>query len=250
MQKQLHERLRELLCCLMFVSLVPAAVAGDSTPGWVPEGFEPVFAENFSRPDAIEQFVFSSPGDWKRVKDGERYALDQGKGGEGYNPPHRSPTNIGLIRDLQFGSFILDFYVKYTGREYNHQDACVFFNVEDPANYYYVHIGATRDPHAYQIFNVNDQPRTAITRNQEGEKGHDWGARAWHHVRLIRNARKGHIAFYINDMEEPAMVAKDTTHTIGYIGFGSFDDQARFTNIRIWAPDVREQPCTFFQPKQ
>lgn len=235
---------------LMFVlSIQGSLAAGDSTPEWVPEGYKSVYAQDFFHPNSINDFVFSTPADWKRVRDGAYYALEQNKEGEEYDPPVVSPRNVGLINHLQFGSFALEYYVQQSGRKYPHRDACVFFNVEDPSNYYYVHIGAARDPRAYQIFNVDDKPRTPITRDQEGEIGHNWKQMKWHRVRLIRNAHDGTITFYINNMNEPAMVATDRSHTSGYIGFGSFDDQIRVRNIRIWAPEVKQKPADFFQSK-
>jgi hypothetical protein len=238
------------LFLLFAISITGPLTAGESSPDWVPKGFDLVYQENFTSPDSIDNFLFTSPGDWKRVKDGDRYALEQNKSGSSYDPPVRSPQNIGMINNLQVGSFILDFHVNQHGNVYPHQDACVFFNIEDPSNFYYVHIGAKRDNVAYQIHNVDDGPRTAITKNQDGDKGLDWSKQKWHHVRVIRNAKKGHIAIYINDMSEPAMLAKDTSHQMGYIGFGSFDDRARFTNIRIWAPEKKEVPADFYQPKK
>ncbi len=238
------------LFLLITISIQGTLTAKDAMPEWVPDGFELVYKQNFNKPDSIDQFVFTSPGDWKIVQVDDRTALEQNKNGEEYEPPVNSPKNIGMIDHFQFGSFILDFYVQQSGRKYDHRDACVFFNIEDPSNFYYVHIGAQRDDVAYQIHKVDDNPRTAITRNPDEEGGHNWESRKWHHVRLIRNAQKGHIAFYINNMKEPAMVARDTTHRMGYIGFGSFDDQARFTNIRIWAPEVQKQASSFFQSKK
>ncbi len=223
--------------------------AGNQMPDWVPEGFSLEYAQNFYQPDSIDDFAFSSPGDWKRVKVGDRFALEQGQGGDQYEPPHPSPHHIGLIRHLKFGSFILDFYVDYIGRTYGHADTCVFFNFADPANFYYAHIGADRDAKSHQIHIVDDSPRTPITKNPDREVNHDWDARTWHHIRLIRNARKGQIALFVNDMSEPDMLASDTTHQLGYIGFGSFDDKVRLTNIRIWAPQKKEEQANFFKGK-
>jgi hypothetical protein len=222
--------------------------AASYTPDYVPEGYKLQYSQHFNDPASIDDFVFSSPGDWKRVKDGSRYAIEQNKDGNSYDPPVRSPRNIGLIKNLKVGSFVLDYDVKQIGRDYGHADACVFYNFVDPANYYYTHIGESRDNHAHQTFIVDDSPRTAITANQKRGDGHDWDD-SWHHVRVVRDVEKGTIKVYINDMEEPAMRASDKTHKMGYIGFGSFDDQARFKNISVYAPKASREPAEFFEGK-
>ena len=38
---------------------------------------------------------------------------------------------------------------------------------QDPARFYYVHLGEKPDPHSSQVFIVNDAPRTAITMTVE-----------------------------------------------------------------------------------
>ncbi len=222
-----------------------ATGGGDKKPSHVPDDYSLQFQENFSSSDSVNRFVFSSPGDWKRTKKGKRFALEQTKDGKPYKPPHKSPKNIGLINGLAFKSFVLDFDVHQHGRTYDHRDACVFFNFVDPTNYYYTHLGAKRDQQAYQIFIVDDSPRKRITSDPLPPGGVDWESQTWHHVRVIRNGETGKTKVYINNMKTPAMVATDKTHGYGHIGFGSFDDQAMFTNIRIYAPTVREDSASF-----
>ncbi len=242
---------RFLSSLFLFVLLMTgcATSGGEETPSFVPDGYTLRYQQDFSEPDSIDGFVFSSPGDWKRIKEGDRYALEQSKAGDAYNPPHKSPKNIGLIDRLTFNSFVLTFDVHQHGRKYNHRDACVFFNFVDPTNYYYTHLGANRDPHAFQIFTVDDSPREAITNDPLPPGGVDWDKKKWHSVRVVRNADTGRIKVFINDMSSPAMVAKSSTHGYGHIGFGSFDDQAMFTNIRVYAPAVNKRRAEFFEGK-
>jgi len=246
----IRKTLRRSFLSLMFcgVLLVVGCASGGSqekTPSYVPDGYSLQFQEDFSDADSIDSFVFSSPGDWKRVKKGDRFALEQNKSGDEYNPPHKSPTNIGLIDGMAFDSFVLEFDVNQHGRKYDHRDACVFFNFVDPTNYYYAHLGATRDQHAYQIFIVDDKPRTRITSDPTPPGGVDWAKKTWHSVRVVRGGDSGRIEVYVNDMSEPAMVATDTSHGAGHLGFGSFDDQAMFTNIRVYAPSVEKRDASF-----
>ena len=39
---------------------------------------------------------------------------------------------------------------------------------------------------------------------------------------------------YFDDMETPIMTAHDKTFTWGQIGIGSFDDTARYSEVKLW----------------
>ena len=203
-----------------------------------------VFAEDFTDAASVDRFVFASPNHWKRVKVGDRYALEHTDAGSAYTPPHRSPHNIALLRTRQFGSFILEYEAQQTGKSYGHRDACVFFNFMDPANYYYTHIATKRDPHAHQIFIVDDAPRTMIT--QQGTSGFDWKTTdSWHRIRVVRDLAAGRITVYVDDMSAPIMEATNNVHGMGSIGFGSFDDSGRVTNIRVYSNDSIQRETSF-----
>ncbi len=228
----------------------PVVQSSSSTPrDWVGKEGKLVFQEDFHDPASLSRFVFSSPANWQRIQVGERFALEHTDAGSAYQPAYRSPHNIALIAAHQFGSFALEFDAQQTGREYGHRDACVFFNFVDPTHYYYTHIATHSDPHAHQIFTVNDAPRTKIT--LAGTEGFDWGpVDSWHHVRILRDLDAGTIQVYVDNMETPIMQAKDQTHGWGYVGFGSFDDTGRVTNIRVYAAETKPQPAPFFAAKK
>ncbi|MCD6304390.1 MAG: hypothetical protein J7M21_05445, partial [Planctomycetes bacterium] len=112
------------------------------------------------------------------------------------------------------------------------------------SRYYYVHMATKADPHAHNVFIVNDKPRIKIaTRTTKGIK---WGQGKWHHVRLVRRVSDGKIEVYFDDMTRPIMEASDKTFPRGFIGFGSFDDVGRIDNVRIWGPKVEKAEGGFF----
>ncbi len=80
-----------------------------------------------------------------------------------YKPPHRSPFNIALLKDVLVGDFVLEARCRSTVKDYGHRDMCLFFGYQDPAHFYYVHLGKQTDDHANQIFIVNGAPRMKIS---------------------------------------------------------------------------------------
>ena len=148
-----------------------------------------------------------------------------------YEPPHRSPFNFSLIKDLNVGDLVLEARVRSTVEDYPHRDVCVFFGYQDPAHFYYVHFGKKTDDHANQVFIVNGEPRKKIsTKTTEGTNWDD----DWHHVKVVRHVSDGTIEVYFDDVKKSVMTAKDKTFTWGRVGIGSFDDTADWADVRIY----------------
>ncbi|MBX7166198.1 MAG: hypothetical protein K1X74_07600 [Pirellulales bacterium] len=153
-----------------------------------------------------------------------------------YQPPHRSPVNISLLKDVAPGDFELTVRVHTTARSYGHRDMCLFFGYQDPAHFYYVHFGQRADEHANQIFIVNDAPRKMIS--QTSNPGTPW-TEDWHRLKLVRRVADGTIAVYFDDFDKPAMTAIDKTFLSGRIGLGSFDDTGEFDDLELRGAPAR-----------
>lgn len=147
-----------------------------------------------------------------------------------YRPPHRSPLLIALLKDVYVSDFDLRLRVKSTHPDYGHRDACIVFGYQDPAHFYYVHLGKQMDDHANQIFIVNDAPRVKISTKTTA--GTPWDDQ-WHDVRIVRRTEDGTIAVYFDDMENPVMTAEDKHFLWGQIGLGSFDDTTAWDNVTL-----------------
>jgi hypothetical protein len=209
--------------------------AGCFVVGMLPEGLsaaEPdklpkLMHEDFE--DGAKRWQPTDAAAWKVEKSGEGHVYSQIAQSK-YKPPHRSPHNISLLRDVEVGDFVLDAKVHSTARDYPHRSVCLFFGYQDPAHFYYVHLGQRMDDHANQIFIVNDAPRTKIsTRTTPGTPWDD----QWHDVRIVRKVADGTIEIYFDDMETPVMTAKDKTFLQGRIGLGSFDDSGQWDEITL-----------------
>ncbi len=147
-----------------------------------------------------------------------------------YKPPHRSPVNFALLKDVVVSDFVLEAHLQSTVKDYDHRSMVMVFGYQDPAHFYYVHFGKKTDDHANQIFIVNGAPRTKIsTKTTPGTAWDD----AWHRVKIVRGLAEGNIAIYFDDLEHPVMMATDKTFAWGQIGIGAFDDLGNFDDVTL-----------------
>ena len=147
-----------------------------------------------------------------------------------FKPPHRSPVNFALLKDVIVSDFVLEAQVQSTIKDYDHRDMVLVFGYQDPAHFYYVHFGKKTDDHANQIFIVNDAPRVKIS--TQTTPGTPWDDE-WHRLKVVRTVADGNTAVYFDDLDHPAMTATDKTFAWGQLGIGSFDDQGNYDNVVV-----------------
>lgn len=190
------------------------------------------FFEDFQ--NGIARWEMTDAKAWQATEDPAGNKVLALTGASEYAPPHRSPLNIALAKDTNFGSFDMTVRLKQTGREYGHRDLCLFFNYQDPAHFYYLHLATKADDHANSIFIVNDAPRLSIAETRTN--GTAWDDQ-FHTVRVRRDINSGKIEVFFDDMEKPIMTATDKNFIKGRVGVGSFDDVGEFDDIRVTALD-------------
>jgi hypothetical protein len=227
------------VCTLLAASSLRAADAPK-----LPAGYKLLYEQDFSKPDALKDFVFTDPSAWRLAKEKDRPALELHKQ-SAYKPEHRSPLNIALIADKVFGDFVLEVELLSTKKPYGHQDMCLFFGFTGPMGYYYNHIAVAADPNAHNVFIVNNAPRKNFAK--ETTKGITWGEREWHKIRAERDTQAGTYKVFFDDFSKPIMLAEDKTFLKGHIGFGSFDDVGMVTSIKIWGPSAEAKRADFFK---
>jgi len=230
------------LCALAVCGLLSASVANAraGTPR-----YPQVFFDNFESGTAANWEV-SDQNAW-------RIAHSESKGGSVLSQyrnskvktPYRSPFNRALIKEVTVGSFIFDVHLQSTKKDYPHRDLCLFFGYQDPAHFYYVHLGKRTDDHANNIFIVNGSARHKISTTTT--KGTNWDD-AWHRVRISRNVETGSIKVYFDDLQHPVMTATDKTFQWGQVGVGSFDDTGNFDDVSLFAETVN-RPKNNVAPK-
>ncbi len=191
--------------------------------------FQPSLSEDFE--SGLGRWELIDPNSWKIEEHGKGKSLAITQRKSEYEPEVRSPRHIALLKYIEAKSFELTFKVKSTKNTGNHRDCCVFFNYQDPTNFYYVHLGAKPDPASGQIMLVKNAPRKPLTENK---KNTPWSESDWHDVKLVRDFEKGTISVFFDNMETPHMQVKDKTFSSGRIGLGSFDDMDAFDDVKLW----------------
>jgi hypothetical protein len=216
-------RLAIAVFCLIFVLQTASA---DDLPLILKENFENGFA-CWQTTDAR-----GAEPSWKiiDIEPKGNHAL-RALGTSKYRPKYRSPFNIALLKNVEVTDFDITVRVQNTNKKAGaHRDLCIFWGYQDPNHFYYVHMGAKPDPHACQIFIVNNAPRTMITVDQA--KGTPWDDE-WHDVKVVRRVDDGTIEVFFDDMKKPYMTAKDKTLTWGQVGIGTFDDHGNFDDFEL-----------------
>jgi hypothetical protein len=194
-----------------------------------------VFEDDFEK--GADRWEPSDPKAWKILDTGKGKVYSQFQQSN-YKPPHRSPFNFSLVKDLQVSDFVFEARLQSTVKDYAHRDMCLFFGYQDAAHFYYVHLGKKTDDHANQIFIVNDAPRKKIsTKTTDGTNWDD----AWHNVKIVRKVEDGTIEVYFDDMKTPVMTATDRTFTWGRVGVGSFDDTGNWDDVKLRGVKVEKK---------
>ena len=221
------------LACLL---LTASCGTPPKAPGTDKSQWPVVYRQSFGTPQSVGDFEFTDAPRWKWHHEGDEHGMTL-LGNSNYKPPHRSPTSIALIKDLEVEDFELHVDLKQTGRNYGHRDMCLFFGFQSQERFYYTHLATSPDANAHNIFRVSHAARANIA--PVAKNGIDWGDNVWHHVRVERRVKEGVIRVYWDNSKEPILVAKDNTFDWGRIGFGSFDDSGIVTNIVVRAPRTR-----------
>jgi hypothetical protein len=214
-----------LAVALLACQLLPAA---DELPV--------VFQEDFEKGADHWQPLDAKQWQIKKTDKGQVYSQHEKK--SEYKPPHRSPTNVALLKDVTVGDLELTAKVLSTHPDYGHRDAVIVFGYQDPAHFYYVHLGKQADDHANQIFIVNGAARTKISLTSTS--GTNWDDK-WHTVRVVRKVESGEIEIYYDDMTKPVMTAKDKMFAWGRIGVGTFDDTSDWDDIVVRGTAVEKK---------
>ena len=216
---------------LLFLAAAPALAADKAEM----DGLPLVVADDFEK--GADHWQPTDAKAWKIAETDRGKVYNQFTNSK-YRAPYRSPYNISLVKDALVGDFVLTVKVQSTNSKAGaHRDMCLFFNYQDPAHFYYVHMGKRPDPHSSQVMIVNGAPRVMITKNKTPGVPWDDG---WHDVKIVRKTADGKIEVYFDDMNKPMMVAQDKTFAWGQVGLGSFDDNGNWDDFKLYGVKVKK----------
>jgi hypothetical protein len=211
--------------------IVTAAFAAENEVAGLPLVFEDDFEHG------AEHWAPTDANAWKIQKTEKGGVFSQHEKRSKYEPPFRSPYNLALLKDINLSDVVVEARVRSTHPDYGHRDVCIAFGYQDPAHFYYVHLGKQADEHANQIFIVNQAPRTKISITST--EGTNWDDE-WHTVRVIRRVADGTIEVFFDDMNKPVMTAKDETFQWGRIGIGTFDDTSDWDHVKVYGKKIEK----------
>ena len=147
-----------------------------------------VFSEDFEKDR--ERWEATDEKSWthREVEGNKVFGINRRS--SNYRPKVRSPHHIALVKDLEVTDFVLTFRVMSTKDTGGHRDCCIFFNWQDPQNFYYIHCGASPDPRSGQVMIVKNAPRAPLTKNTNKTP---WKNGTWHQVKVVRDTKSGKI---------------------------------------------------------
>jgi hypothetical protein len=221
--------MRPLLCFVVFTLLASADLMAGQ-----PVKMPLLYQDDFEK--GADRWEPTDPNAWKILAIGDNHVFSQFQQSK-YKPPHRSPLNFALLKDIQVSDFIIEAKLQSTARDYPHRDMCLFFGYQDPGHFYYVHLGQRTDDHANQIFIVNGADRKKIS--DKTTAGTPWDDK-WHQVKIVRTVGDGRILVYFDDMKMPVMTAIDKTFAHGRVGIGSFDDTGNWDDVRLYGTEWKK----------
>lgn len=202
-----------------------------SLPLWFCVLAFPCFASESLRPlETPGAWKFADPAAWAWSQAGATPVLTL-KRQQDFKPKVRSPFNIAWLTTADWESFTLTVEARLTKFDAGNNDLCIAFARQSETRFYYAHLGEKADGVHHQIHLVDNADRKAITTTRT--EGTFWRPGTWHRLKIIHDTASGKISAYFDDMENPALTAKDGTLNHGWIGIGSFDDLGEFRNLEI-----------------
>ncbi|MBM4062213.1 MAG: hypothetical protein FJ265_14120 [Planctomycetes bacterium] len=179
---------------------------------------------DFAAPDTRARFTFTDPAAFRWIEADGQPCLELFAAAR-YQPPHRSPLAIALLREPQLGDFTLRVEASQTGREYPHRDLVLVFAYRDPAHFAYAHLASKGDATAHHVMLVDGKDRRPVTTHRT--EGVAWG-NGWHRLELRRDGTRVEVRF-----DGELALAGEVPAWRGAAGLGSFDDTGRFRALAI-----------------
>lgn len=137
------------------------------------------------------------------------------------------PGTRGILSELIFGDFILEFEFKTSIKQPSNSSGFYFLGpVKTSQNYYAV----TFAMDSLMFYLIEDSITTKIA-----AKPAQLNTGEWNKVKIKRDILTRKIHITINNMPQD-IIFTDRKLVMGYIGFGTHDATSFLKNINVWAP--------------
>lgn len=191
----------------------------------------PLGAADVLRPfETPRAWAMADPGAWTWTQENGATVLTLHRM-QDFTPKVRSPFNLAWLSTADWRSFTVTVEARLTKFDAGNNDLCIAFAREAETRFYYAHLGEKADGVHHQIHLVDRADRRAITATRTA--GCAWQPGQWHRLKVVHDAATGSIEVYFDDLNKPALTARDKTLRHGWIGVGSFDDLGQFRNLEI-----------------
>ena len=217
-----------LITIFLFISFYAFA----KEPAKVPAEYKIVVKESFGNERALKLFEIYPSGQWLIAKKGHpgktlKYIADHK-----ITVENVCPITKAILRTDNFESFILEFDVEQSGRDYDCRDFSVIFNFKDEENYDFIHFASVANEVTHGIFTFDSGKLTMLTKEASAQPV-SWGIHQWHSIRIEAGLEQNKIKVFFNN--KILWELDDFGEISGRIGFGAPDGAAKIDNVKIWS---------------
>jgi hypothetical protein len=206
---------------ITFAFLVPLKIFSQK----LPEGYIEQYSEKCLNNTFFNSFLPEEMSDWKFIQAAKGNILSISS--EDSIPIKLFPETKGIIRNLIFGDYIVEFEFKLSQKVTGTEGFCFIGPVKSIKTYYAFLFSSDSVSFSF----INNGTRMIVEKQPAHKISADWNK-----VRIERYILNRSSTIIINGDYSHKIVFKDPNLVMGYVGFGSHDASCFLRNIKIWAP--------------
>lgn len=192
----------------------------------LPLGYISYYSNKCSNKSFFNSWNTDKPAQWKIISLKSDYVLSGIPADSLINSD--LPETRGIISDLIFGDFIIEFEFKISAKAASDSSGFYFLGPVKSSQEYYA-IAFTTD--SLMFFYIEDSISTKIASKQVSLLKNSWNK-----VRIKRNILTRQLQIIVNNKSSEQIVFTDRNLVMGYIGFGTHQMTSYLRKINVWAP--------------
>jgi hypothetical protein len=214
---------------IVFLTL-PFVIQSEIFSQKLPIGYIEQYSEKCSNENFFKTFFPEKISDWKFITDNKVTILSIIANDSLYKK--KFPETRGIIRNLMFGDYVLDFEFKTSEKTSGANGFCFLGPVKSATTYYAFLFSSDSISFSF----VNNSKVIFIDK----KPAHNL-VDTWNKVRIERNILNRSTTIIINNDYTHKLSFTDLNLVMGYIGFGTQTTTSSLRNIKVWAPANIEQ---------